>query len=213
MITRLQLYNSALLLLGERNLASLSENREPRRLLDHVWDTGAVDFCLEQGQWKFATRTVQLYSDPSIAPDFGYQFGYAKPDDFIRTMAFCSDEYFSFPLEDYSDDAGYWFFEIEPVYVKYVSNDSQYGGDLSLWPQSFVKYVSAYLATEICEQLTQSATKKAALEKLAGELLLKAASKDAMAGPTGRLPSGSWTNARRGGNTRRERGNRGSLIG
>ena len=41
MITRLQLYNSALLLLGERNLASLSENREPRRLLDHVWDTGA----------------------------------------------------------------------------------------------------------------------------------------------------------------------------
>lgn len=213
MTTRLQLYNSALLLLGQRNLASLSENREPRRLLDHVWDTGAVDYCLEQGQWKFATRTVRLYSDPSIAPDFGLQFGYVKPDDFIRTMAVCSDEYFSFPFEGYSDDAGVWFFDVEPIYIKYVSNDSQFGGDLSLWPQSFVKYVAAYLATEICEQLTQSATKKAALQKLQDDLLLKAASKDAMAGPSARLPSGSWTNSRLGRRSNRERGSRGSLIG
>lgn len=213
MATRLQCYNSALLLLGERSIASLSENREPRRLLDHVWDVGAIDYCLEQGQWKFATRTVQIDSDPSIDPDFGYQFGFAKPDDFIRTAAVCADGYFNSPVDQYSDEAGYWFADIDPLYVKYVSNDSQFGGDLSLWPQSFVKYFSAYLAGEICEKLTQSATKKAALEKLADDLLKKALSKDAMAGPSVQLPSGSWVRSRRGGGSREGRGNSRSLTG
>ncbi len=211
--TRLKLYNSALFLLGERNLSSLSENRLPRRLLDHLWDNGVIDYCLEQKQWKFATRAVMLEADPSLEQDFGFQYGFVKPTDWLRTVAFASDEYFDSPIERYTDEAGYWFSETDPVYVKYVSNDSQFGGDLSLWPKSFEAYVAAHMAANVCLGLNQAETKKVALEKLADELLRKAASKDAMDGPTGRLPSGSWTAARGGRGNAEGRGNKRELIG
>ena len=212
-MNRLQLYNSALLILGEGNLASLSENREPRRLLDHVWDTGGVKYCLERGQWKFATRTVRLDSTPSVEPEFGYQYAFERPSDFVRTTAFCSDEYFDCPLDRYSDEGAYWYAEIDPVYVRYVSNDSQYGGDMSLWPESFTQYVAHYFAYRICRRETQSGVTKEDLRKETEKLLSEARSIDAMAGPAGRLPSGSWTGARRGRSDREGRGNKRSLIG
>lgn len=210
--TRLKLYNTALFHLGERNLASLSENRLPRRLLDHLWDNGVVDYCLEQKQWKFATRSVMLDSDPSMSQEFGFQYGFAKPSDCLRTVAFCSDEYFDQPITRYSDEAGYWFADTDPVYVKYVSNDSQYGGDLSLWPKSFEFYVASHMAAEICLGLNQAETKQAALKKMTDDLLKRAASKDAMDGPTQSLPSGSWVGSR-GGRGGEGRGNKRELIG
>ena len=42
MATRLQLYNRALRIIQERKLSSLTEKREPRFLLDDVWEEGGV---------------------------------------------------------------------------------------------------------------------------------------------------------------------------
>ena len=197
-MTKLQIFNGALLECGERNLASLTENREPRRLLDAVWDTGALDFCLDAGMWKFATRSAMLERSPSISPSFGYQNAYEIPSDFIRTVAFCADEYFASPITQYSVEAGFWFSDVEPVYVKYVSNDSSYGADMSLWPQNFARYVEAYLASRIIERLTQNETKWGNLYKLTERRLLEAKSSDAMEGPTTFSPSGSWVRSRSG---------------
>ena len=58
MTDRLSLYNDALLLCGERALTSLSEDREPRRLLDQIWNSGGVNVCLAEGQWFFAMRAL-----------------------------------------------------------------------------------------------------------------------------------------------------------
>ena len=60
MASKLILYNDALLLAGERSLANLSEDTEPRRLLDQVWNNGGVNLCLEEAQWEFAMRTVRV---------------------------------------------------------------------------------------------------------------------------------------------------------
>ena len=79
MTTQLDLYNGALLQVGERFLASLTEQREPRRLLDQVWAANGVKTCLEEGQWPFAMRTVQVDYDPSITPTFGYARVFQKP--------------------------------------------------------------------------------------------------------------------------------------
>jgi len=212
--TRLSLYNGALLECGERDLASLSENREPRRLLDRVWDNGAVDFCLSAGQWRFAKRTLQLAPETSIQPDFGYRNAYAIPDDHIRTTAVCSDEYFNVPLTQYTVEQGFWFADISPLYVSYVSNDTSFGGDLSLWPQEFVQYVEAYLASKIVEKLSQNTAKWEKLYALVKRRKLDAESSDAMESPTSFPPTGSWVLSRVGRSAgRRDRGNRGSLIG
>jgi hypothetical protein len=207
--SKLLLFNSAILLLGERQLASITENREPRRVLDMVWDTGALDFVLEQGMWNFAMRSIEIEYSPSVVPPFGYARAFDKPEDWIRTAALCQDEFFREPLNSYNDEAGFIFASLDTIYMRYVSNHTSYGGDLSLWPQTFVKYVAAYLAYIAGPRLT---TSKKVTDKEVEAALLEAQSKDAMGEATAFPPRGSWVRAR-GGRGGGDRGNQGGLIG
>lgn len=222
-ITRLQLYNNALMLCGERGLTDLSEDREPRRLLDQVWDSNGVDYCLEQGQWWFAIRAVMLDPDPDISTSFGYRNAFTKPTDWLATSAVCSDEFYRTPLIGYQDERDNWYADITPIYVKYVSNDTAYGNELSRWPATFSDYAAAYFATRIVSKLAGDRT--AQQQVLMGPpgrpdkgLLMinlhRAKSAAAMTQPTMLIAQGRWTRARmgnRGG--RNDRGNPGSLTG
>lgn len=213
MTTRLSLYNAALRHLGSRELASLSENRESRRVLDGVWNSGLVNTLLETGLWNFAIRAVRLEYTPSIAPDFGYARAFAKPDDFVRTAAVCSEEFFNLPLTQYADEAAYWFSDLDPLYVKYVSNDADYGGNLTQWPPGFTRWAETYLAHRVAKRLTGSDSAMADMLKLQDRLLIDAKSRDAMAEPTAFPPQGSWVRARSQRNGRWDRGSRSRLIG
>ena len=214
MTTKLLIFNGALRMCGERKLASLRENRQPRHSLDDEWADGAVDYCLGAGQWKFAKRTVEIASSVGVTPAFGYSKAFAIPEDFIRTAALCSDPYLNTPLLAYSQEQSYWFADVDPIYVSYISNDASYGGDLSLWPQEFVMFVQAYLAGKIVTTLTQDKEQRKQSLGLERKYLLEAKSSDAMEGPTTFPPQGAWVSARLGrGAGRRDRGNRGSLIG
>lgn len=203
MTSKLSLYNGALRLLGERSLLNLSEARESRRVLDDIWDGGAIDYCLEEGFWNFAMRTIKLEYSPSVEPPFGYRYAFDKPTDWIRTNALCSDEFFNSPLTQYVDEAGFWFCDLDTIYVRYVSDDNAYGYDLSIWPQTFVRFVESYLAEQICERLTQNSTKLDGLMKLTRKRVIDARSKDAMNEPAKFMPRGTWTKARMGGRSRR----------
>ena len=213
--SQLTLYNGALLICGERALASLAENREPRRLLDQAWDGGAVtavDYCLGAGQWKFAKRTVELVASTTLTPAFGYAKAFVIPSDHVRTTALCADEYQKVPLTDYAQERGYWFADADPLYVSYVSNHADYGSDMALWPTEFIEFVETYLARKVVHKLTQDAKEWERVYMLAKKCRTEAASSDAMEGPTAFPPSGAWVAARRG-RGGANRGNRNSLIG
>lgn len=213
MATQLTLYNAALTEhLGERKLASLSEDREPRRVLDDIWDGGARKFCLEQGAWKFALRVTKLSYTPSVTPAFGYAYAFTKPTDFVKITKMCSDEFFQAPLLNYTEESGFWFSDLQEIYLTYVSVDAAYGYDMSLWPETFTKYVAAYLAFSACNRLKQSDAAKDKIEKAMNKLLTNARSKDAIQGPTQFLPTGRWVSAR-GGQVGLDRGSRTSLYG
>jgi hypothetical protein len=212
--TKLALFNEALtMLLGERKLASLSENREPRRVLDDVWDQGAVKYCLEQGQWNFAMRTSRLPYSPSVTPSFGYRRGFEKPSDLARVSKLCSDEFLNSPITAYTEEAGFWFSDYDDLYISYVSNHADYGSDMSLWPETFVRYVASYLAFRAVRRIKQSGTSADDIEKEMTKHLLDARSKDALAGPTQFLPAGRWTTARGTDALNYDRRPRGSLYG
>ena len=209
MTTKLGVYNGALRLCKERKLASLTENREPRRLLDDAWD-GSVRKCLQMGQWTFGTRTQMLTYSPSVEPDFGYRRAFDQPEDMIRVTAICSDEYFRCPLLEYADERHYWYCDLDVIYVRFVSSHVDYGLDLSLWPESFVQYLQADLAEEIVGNLTGADPDK--VEKKCKTAKRQALSLDAMNKPTAFPPPGSW-NLARGDFHRWDRGNRHRLIG
>lgn len=210
---RLALYNEALTICGERRLASLTEAREPRYLLDQVWDAGGVEDCLESGQWNFAMRSVMIDHDTSITPSFGYQFGFSKPSDWIRTAGLCSDEFFRAPLLQYTDEVGYWYADVDPIYVRYISNDSAFGGNLSAWPGSFSCFAAAHFASKIIYKITSDKERIALVERKRRDEKRDALNKDAMNDPTTFPAKGSWVRGRAGGMNRRDGGNRGNLIG
>jgi hypothetical protein len=200
--TKLSLYNGALRVLRERKLASLSENREPRRLLDDAWGDGStngvVRYCLEMGQWTFATRTVEIDYSPSVTPSFGYDYAFDQPDDLVRTIGVFCDDDCSTPLLQYADERRYWYAYHQTMYVKYVSNHASYGADLSLWPENFSKIVEARLALEIAGNLTQGTDKVTLADRNWKEAKKEARSFDAMNKPTAFFPEGGWSQSRRG---------------
>lgn len=214
MTTKLQLYNAALRMCKERRLSSLTENREPRRLLDDVYADGGIDHCLEEGLWKFATRTVRLDYDADITPEFGFRRAFAQPDDYVDTVAVCSDEYFTQPLLQYANENGYWYAELDEIYVKYVSNHADYGYNLGIWPASFSQFVAAYFAYEIVDKLTGSSDTVVSVEKKLYRYRKDAKNNDAQRQPQKFPAPGAWASSR--GNTlgrTRDRGNRNRLIG
>lgn len=218
---RLKIYNGALLICGVRSIASLTVDEEARYLLDDVWNDGGVDHCLSEGQWRFAIRTQQIDYDASIQPDFGLRHGFPKSTDWLLTSAVCSDEYFRTPLLNYTDESGVLYADLDSIYVKFVSNDADYGGNLSLWPPAFTYYVKCYFASRIILQVSADESRhndllgagahRGALDKA----LLDARNRDAISEPTRFAAMNWWNRARRtrGRSNRWDGGNPNSLIG
>jgi hypothetical protein len=218
--SRLELYNDALLVCGERSLASLTENQESRFLLDQVWKNGrGIKYCLEQAQWHFAMNTVQLDYEPGITPPFGLRRAFTKPDDWVITSGVFEDEYQRDPLTQYADEVGYWYADRDLIYVKYVSDAVTFGLDLARWPETFTEYVAAYLASKIIRKLPGGAEKvidicddrKGVLHKA----LVKAKNKAAMTQPQTFPRRGSWVRARQAGKNgfHNDGGSQNNLIG
>src|SRR5688572_9866315 len=111
--SKIRLFNDALRLCKERKLATLTDNREGRRLLDEAWGdgstNGSVRRCLEMGQWTFATRTQQLDYSPSVSPTFGFRYAFDYPEDFVRLAGIYEDEFCQSPLLKYSAERAYWY--------------------------------------------------------------------------------------------------------
>lgn len=192
MTDQLSLYNGALIRLGQTRLAALSDENKGRRALDFAY-AKTVKACLEAGLWNFAMRFVMAETSPSVDTTLGYQFVFDKPDDWLRTAAITVDAHGRVPLLDYDDRTDYWLADIDTIYVRYVSDDPDFGLDLGRWPESFVNYVELSLAVATCEEITGSMEKLERLEKAKEKAWKTASNRDAMNEavtkfpPTGRL--------------------------
>lgn len=210
MSSKLGIYNGALLHLEERKLASLSENREPRRALDDAWDVVA-QYCLEKGYWKFAMRSVGIDASPSVEPAFGFQYAFPKPDDWLRTYQIADNERFEPLLNAYTDEGSYWFADQDSLYFRYVSGGTDYGMDLSRWPAVFAEWVSIRLAVRTCKRITGNDSALDRLRPQEKKAFAECKSFDAMNGPPQFAPTGTWVQSRWGGWGNRSRWN-GSTI-
>ncbi len=210
--TKQELYTSALHEIGERKVL-ITEDVTARRILDNVY-AKVLEECLEAGSWNFAMETIKAESDTGIEPNFGYTEVFAKPSDWVRTHGVSEDEYFAFPLLQYYDDSNFWSSNNSPIYIRYVSNDTGMGLDLTRWPQSFTRYVELELASRICLRLTQSKSLTAEVKKERDKARRNAKNHDTMNEANPKFaPPGSWTRSRSGQIGRGDRGSRSSLTG
>lgn len=198
MATKLSIYNGALALLGETPLSSLSEDRAARYWLDKAWDNGLIDYCLEQGQWYFATRSQKITQSTTIIPAYGYKYAFEIPDDFIGVIAVWLDSFFKVPLEDYQIQSGVIYSAFDTIYLQFISNSSTYGGNLARFPKSFEKYVQAEFALLAEPSITNSLSVNARIEREVIKRKRTAKNSDKRDKPEDVLPLSRWTKSRIG---------------
>lgn len=206
MASKLSIYSAALRALGERRLASLTEDRASRRELDDAYDD-VVATCLEAGYWNFAMRTVELEASTDVVPEFGLTYAYEKPSDWVRTYRMSANERFQPPLEDWHDEQTYIFCDVEPLYLRYVSNDTDTGMNLAIWPRSFAAYVELTLADAVCLNVSSSETAKESIGKRLRKAKADALARDAMNQAVEYPPTGTWVQSRTTGLRGRSRWN------
>lgn len=213
MATKLGLFNAALIELGHNKASDTGEPTEGPRLLAEVYNDVVAE-CIAEASWNFAMETVKLDADTGVTPSFGYTEVFAKPTDWVRTIGISQDEYFYFPEINYYDDANYFSADSSPLYMRYVSNDTGLGLELTRWPAQFTRYVSLVLADRIARRLTDDEGLILRLRDDKERQGKAAKNTDAMNEPNPKFaPPGSWTSSRWGRLSRGDRGSRGNLTG
>lgn len=201
MTSQLIIYNEALGHLGAAPLAHLQDNRPDRRTLDTYWG-GVISYCLAQGLWRFARRTTQIDGDEAT-PEFGFNFAFEYPDDWIRTQIISTSPDLDPPLIQYRDETGIIYANIATIYLSYISNDPLYGMNVPNWPQNFAQYVTFRLAAQSVvrvhnEDIAKALKLKDSLERAEEKQKRNAKGTDAMNDAPGLPPVPFWVRARRG---------------
>lgn len=210
MTDQLSLYNGALSLLGQRPLASVSEDREARYYLDEEYADTLI-FCLRQAFWNFSMWSVKIDAE-ATTPAFGYSNMFIKPSDWVKTYVISFSERFDPPLMDYQDQIGFWLADGTPIYVRYVATSS--GLIPGNFPIDYAFYVEAVLAAQIFKRVTGNGEDELAKfdKRVVKKALATAKGNDAIDQPPGTYPQGAWVSSRSGG-YRSQHGKRGQLIG
>lgn len=145
-VTKLSLYNNALLLVGERKLATETDDVPSRYELDTAYsDPSAAAYCLELVKPKFALKTVKLTS-PTTPVEHGLAYEYAFPSDYITIHSVFSDAELNDELHRYIiEDRAIACDNPTNIWLRYIT-DSR---DLANWTPSFANVVAAYLGKQI----------------------------------------------------------------
>lgn len=210
MATKLKLYQGAHLLLKELATGvTVSDDTRFVNTLDIVYDD-VLSWALEQGFWNFATRTVSIEASEDQEPQFGYSYAVPKPDDYAgRIVAISGDQRFACPLNDYQEEgglSGFIFCDVDPLYLRYVSNGVAYGLNLAEWPYSFTRAVEYELAFRVAPHLTTMGEQAMdQLEKRKQKALRDARSKDAINQGATWPPAGRLVRSRGGFGSRTSR--------
>jgi hypothetical protein len=208
--TKLGIYNQALGHLGERKLSSLTEDTEPRRVLDDHYSP-VVSYCLERTPWDFALRLAEISKSNSITPPYGFQNAFAKPTDWVRTYKISNVETFNGGPLNIAEEREMWYADCDPLYVQYVSNHPTLGGlDLGKWTQVFEDWVVARLALRAAKRINNSDTDVELLMEIEKKALKEAREMNRAGDHPEFPPQGTWVRSR-GGNSRGSRWDRQSF--
>lgn len=156
MASEVQICNRALQKLGAKRIVSLSDDSVNARACNVAY-ADLRDAELRAHPWSFAITRAQLAAD-AVPPTFGRQNAFQLPSTCLRLLP-------PYPEQNFNDRD--WQIEGTKIYT----NDSapleirfiQQVTDPNVMGVLFREALSARIAYELCEELTQSNQKQAAL--------------------------------------------------
>jgi hypothetical protein len=141
--------NSALLRVGAATIVSLSDNSPEARACSVAYDSNRRDE-LRKHQWNFALARTVLAPD-ATAPAFDYDYQFTLPSDCVRVIRPPT-----YDLDWVIEGRKILTNDSDTLYLRYIKDVE----DVAQWDSAFYNVISAALAIDIVEKLTQSNAKK-----------------------------------------------------
>jgi hypothetical protein len=188
----LQIFNSALTILGAQRIAAIGEDSKNFRSCDSEY-VAVRDSELRAHTWRFAVKRAVLSPDVAV-PAFDYSFAFAIPADCLRILP-PSRLGLDWSLELHNSLRCILTNEGDTLNLVYISRVV----DPNLFDPNFVDAVSAALALIICEDLTQSTSKFEKAERMYKLAVSEARRMNSFEKVADEGPEDSWVAARRAG--------------
>ncbi len=181
LIARVQLVSNALLLLGDRPIASLTEDSTGATLGANLFENTYLDM-LQNHRWRFAVK-IQDLAKFSKVPDTPYNHAFALPDDFLYAVRGDSRDFAVYGHEIHCNAET---FQLE--YIHRVAED--------LLPAYFAKCLEYNLATQFAVPLTGDIDKASYYGKVYLDSIRKAKFADSTQYPEVAVQDTPYTSAR-----------------
>lgn len=184
-----QICNNALQKLGATRITAIDEDSRNARACNATYE-GTKQAELRAHVWNFAIKRAELAAD-SEAPAWGRANAFTLPSDFLRLLP---------PYPEDNLNSTDWQIEGKkiltdddaPIYIRYIYNVT----DPNEMDALFLDMLSIKLAYDICEEITQSNTKKASLLEDYKDALSEARRINAIENISAKPPEDEWITVR-----------------
>ncbi len=189
MASKVDICNRALQKLGAERIISLTQDSVSARACNLAFES-VRDAELRAHAWNFAIKRVELATD-ATAPVYGYDYAYTLPSDCLRLLSNDTNE--GVYMTDWKVEGRKILTnEGAPLQIRYVYRVT----DTTLYDTLFIEAMACKMAIEMCEELTQSNSKR----QLAAEdykLTIREARKiNAFENPSAETQTDTWLSAR-----------------
>jgi hypothetical protein len=189
MASEVSICNSALQKLGAGRINSLSENSKSARACNSAYER-LRDAALRKHTWSFAKARAELAAD-SDAPEFGYAYKYPLPVDCLRVLPDYPGYIANSPTREIegryilTDEGG-------PLQIRYIVKVT----DPNEMDALFQETLACDIALDICEEITQSNTKKTDIREERKTTLAEARRCNAIEREPEQPPEDTWVTVR-----------------
>lgn len=139
MASDVSICNDALLSLGCERISSLSGSSKGARLCAQFYPTSR-DELLESHNWTFTVKRVELPKVSDVTPEFGYEYTYQLPSDFLLDIRL---EYTDVKYEIVGD---YLNCDEDEVKLFYLASTTATGRYSALFQAALVERIKSKLA-------------------------------------------------------------------
>jgi len=189
MASKTEIANRALQRLGAKRITSLNDDSRNARAVNAAFEPCKLAE-LRKHTWSCASKRVQLAAS-STPPAFGYQNSFPLPSDFIRLLS--ADPGYLLNGEDFQiEGRNLLTDESDPRDTRYVYDVT----DPNEMDVLLREVISCRIALEICEEITQSNTKKQSIQQDYDDLIAEARRANAIEKPASKPPEDTWVTVR-----------------
>lgn len=178
--------NLALQKLGATRITSLTENSRNARSCNACYET-LRDSRLRKSAWNFAIKRTTLAPDAD-EPEFEFGYAFTLPTDCLRILPPARNG-----LDWQIENGKILTNDGDSLEVRYISRVT----DPTLFDPCFVELLACDLADHMCEEITQSNTKKEAIKVDRKEAMAEARRANAFEKTSDEPPEDPWLAARR----------------